>query len=927
MSRFSRLALLAVLAALFFGGPSLVRFYTDWLWFGEVGYQQVFVTSLRSQSLLFVVTFVAAVAWMMFNLRIALAAIGDVRPVFTTREGLHVALPAGRQLRTLAKVVAVVIAVLVGAFAAARWQVWLAWWYAVPFGQADPILGRDVAFFVFSLPFWQFVRGIAQTLVVLAALTSGLLYVVSGGLTPGFPATTTLTPDARRHLALLAAVFFVLMAAGAWLQRAEYLVQPSGLSFGANYADVNGRMPASLVLMAAGLIAAIVAVVQASSSARRLWPIGAGLALYVLVSIGGQVYSSLLQRFVVAPNERSREAPYIQHNITATRLAFGLDGVEARELSGDARLTRDDIERNAATLENVRLWDHQPLLEAFGQIQEIRTYYDFVSVDNDRYVVDGTLRQVMLSARELNSRSLPNRTWVNERLTFTHGYGLTLGPVNQVTEEGLPVLFIRDLPPVTAGGLNVDQPSIYFGELTSDYAIVRTGTREFHYPRGDDNVFTQYDGRGGLPLDSLFRKALFALRFGAYQMILTDDITAESRIIFNRNITDRVRQIAPFLTFDGDPYLVLANGRLYWLYDAYTTSALYPYSTPVGGRLNYIRNSVKFVIDAYDGTTTAYLADERDPIAATYARIFPGMFTPLSQMPPAIRSHVRYPEDIFAVQAQVFATYHMTQPAVFYNREDQWEIPSIDDMGDPSPMQPYYTIMRLPGQTNAEFIQMLPFVPRGRDNLAAWLVARSDGENYGRLGVYQFPKQKLVFGPRQVVTRIQQDQEISPQVTLWNQQGSQVIWGTLMVIPIEESLVYVRPLYLKASGGRIPELTRVIVAYQNQIVMEPTLDAALARLFGADNSENAPVEVSQGPQDPVQAPTGPETAAGTGAGGTAVPPLGPVVPAGGDSLAAMAARARAHYERAVAAQRSGDWATYGAELTLLGQTLERMRSQ
>ena len=922
--RLTRTVVLIVLALLFFGGPSFVRFYTDWLWFGEVGYQQVFLTSLQSRGTLFTIAFLVAVAWMVMNLRVALAAVGDARPVFTTREGLHVPLPAGRQLRTLTMVVAVVLAVFVGLFAAGRWQVVLAWWHAVPFGEADPILGRDVGFFVFALPFWRFVQGLAQALVILAALCSGLLYAISSGLTPGFPATLSLSPTARRHLAALAAVFFVLMAAGAWLARAEYLVQPSGLSFGANYADVNGRMPASLVLMVTCLGGAMLAVMQATS-ARRLWPIGAAVGVYVLTAAGGQAYATVLQRFVVAPNEQSREAPYIQHNITATRRAFGLDGVEARELSGDARLTRQDIENNASTLENVRLWDHQPLLETFGQIQEIRTYYEFASVDNDRYMLDGKLRQVMLSARELNSQSLPNRTWVNERLTFTHGYGLTLGPVNQVTEEGLPVLFVRDLPPVATAGLAVDQPSIYFGELSSDYAIVRTRTREFHYPRGDDNVFTQYDGSGGLPLNSLWRKVLFALRFGAYQMILTDDITDESRIIFNRNIGDRVRTIAPFLSFDQDPYLVLASGHLSWIYDAYTTSALYPYSTPAGGRLNYIRNSVKFVIDAYDGTTTAYLADEKDPIAATYARMFPSLFTPLAQMPADLRSHVRYPEDIFAVQAQVFATYHMTQPAVFYNREDQWQVPTVDESLDTGPMQPYYTIMRLPGEAEPEFIQMLPFVPRGRDNLSAWLVARSDGEHYGRLSVFEFPKQKLVFGPRQVVTRILQDQAISPLVTLWNQQGSQVIWGTLMVIPIEESLIYVRPLYLKASGGRIPELTRVVVAYQNQIVMEPTLDAALSRLFGsrASGAGAAPssptnVPATSGVTSGVAAPQ-----PGTTGGAAGLSPG----PATSEPMEALATQARAHYDRALAAQRAGDWATYGSEITQLGQVLQRMRAQ
>jgi uncharacterized membrane protein (UPF0182 family) len=908
--------MMLVALLLFLAGPSLIKFYTDWLWFGEVGYQHVYVTMLRTQGALFTIAFLTAIVWLALNLRSAVSAIGDLRPVFTTREGIEIALPGGRQLRTLATGAAALLSIIVALYAAGRWELWLTWRNAVPFGEADPILGRDIGFYVFSLPFLQFVRGFGQALVILAGLASAGLYLVSGSLSSGFPARMSMTPAARRHLSLLIGVFLLLVAWGAWLHRAEHLVETSGLLHGASYADVYGRMPAALVLMVASVIGAGLAVLHAFSI--RNWPIPAAIALYAIVAIGGEVYSTMLQRFSVTPNEQVRETPYIEHNIAATRRAFALDGVEERQVSGDALLTRDDITRNAATLENVRLWDHAPLLETFGQIQEIRTYYDFVSVDNDRYRINGALRQVMLSGRELNSASLPARTWVNERLTFTHGYGLTLGPVNQVTSEGLPVLFVRNLPPETIPDLKVDEPSLYFGELSNDYVIVRTKTREFHYPRGDDNVFTQYGGRGGIQLGSIWRKVLFALRFGSYQILLSDDIGPDSRVLFNRNIKERVETIAPFLEFDRDPYLVLAEGRLYWLYDAYTTSALYPYSTPAAASrdsINYIRNSVKFVIDAYEGTTTAYLSDPRDPIAATYARAFPNTFKPLSDMPASIREHVRYPEDIFALQAQVYATYHMTQPAVYYNREDQWEIPSVDEGNERSTaMQPYYTIMRLPGEKEAEFIQMLPFTPRRRDNLAAWLVARSDGEHYGRLRVFEFPKQKLVFGPRQVVARIAQDQVISPQITLWNQQGSQVIWGTLMVIPIEESLIYVRPLYLRASGGRIPELTRVIVAYENRIVMEETLEAGLARLFSGGGAPRAP----QGEQS--------TAAPGTTPAATPAPAT-PKTAAGNAALAALAAEAQTHYERAVQAQRSGDWATYGEELRQLGQVLERMRSR
>ncbi|SVB81184.1 uncharacterized protein METZ01_LOCUS234038, partial [marine metagenome] len=480
--------------------------------------------------------------------------------------------------------------------------------------------------------------------------------------------------------------------------------------------------------------------------------------------------------------------------------------------------TLADINNNSETINNVRLWDHQPLLDTFGQIQEIRTYYDFASVDNDRYVIDGMYRQIMLSGRELNSESLPNRTWPNERLTFTHGYGVALGPVNEVTPEGLPVLFIKDLPPASSVDLKVDQPGLYFSDLSSDYVLVDTNTREFHYPKGDDNVFSQYEGVGGVPLGGLVRKALFALYFRDFNILISEQLTSESRVLFHRNITDRVNAIAPFLVYDGDPYLVISEGRLYWMRDAYTVSKRYPYSTQVVNEVNYIRNSVKIVIDAYHGTTTYYLADPNDPIALTLQRVFPDLFTPLDEMSADLRSHIRYPEDIFRLQTEMFMTYHMTNPAVFYNKEDQWEVPAIDADGRATQMEPYYTIMKLPGENEAEFIQMLPFTPARKDNLAAWMVARSDGQHYGKLIAFAFPKQTVVFGPRQVVARINQDETISPQITLWNQQGSQVIQGTLLVIPIEESLLYIRPLYLRAAGGRIPELKRVIVAYQNQIV-------------------------------------------------------------------------------------------------------------
>jgi uncharacterized membrane protein (UPF0182 family) len=898
---------------IFMAAPSFVRLYTDWLWFGELGYQFVLATMLRSQGTLFTIVFVSMLVWLSLNLRVAVASLSDSRPSYTTPEGFHIALPGRRQFTTIANVVAALIALLAGLYAAGEWNIWMAWRNAVPFGEADPLLGRDVSFYVFTLPFLQLVRSLLQLAIVTAAIASGAIYFISGSLVSAFPVTTlSLSGPARRHLALLGAAFLLVLAFGAWMQQAEYLV-PATNTAGAMYTDVHARMPASLVLMAVCIVGAGLAVLQALTDRR--WPIPAAIGLYLLVSFGGGIYASLLQRIAVSPNEQARETPYIRNNIQATRRAFALDTVEKRQISGEARLSRADIDRNTATLQNVRLWDHQPLLQTFSQLQEIRTYYDFASIDNDRYVINGALRQVMLSGREVNSESLPNRTWVNERLTFTHGYGLTLGPVNQVTSQGLPVLFIRDMPPVTTAGLNVDEPSIYFGERSNDYVIVRTNAREFHYPRENGDVDTRYEGSGGVPIGSLGRQILFALRFASYDIILSDAVTSESRILFNRRIADRLQALAgDFLEFDQDPYLALVDGRLYWLCDAYTTSGRYPYSTrstATAGRINYIRNSVKFVIDAYNGTTTAYLSDDKDPIAATYARIFPTLFKPMSAMPAGLRAHVRYPEDIFAVQSRMYATFHMTDPATFYKREDQWEIPVIEETpdGGGTAMQPYYTIMRLPGERDPEFIQMLPFTPRSKDNLAAWLVARSDGDQYGRLGVFEFPKQSLIYGPKQIVGRINQDQTISPQITLWNQQGSQVIWGTMMVIPIEESLIYVRPLYLRAQGGRIPELTRVIVAYEDRIVMEPTLEASIARLFGGQ----APAP-----------PSIPEEGERTTAAPPSAPPPGTPAPAAAGTRE-LTADARAHYDRAIAAQRAGDWAKYGEEIRLLGEVLERMK--
>jgi hypothetical protein len=895
MLRTPRALAILVAVLLLLGLPLLARFYVDWLWFGEVGYQGIFLRTLAAKAAISALAFLVSFVVLSVNLRLAFSTLRRREFEIVTPDGPRSIVVDPGRLRPLAFIAAAIAALLMASFASAHWQDWLFFWNWTPFGETDPLLGWDIGHFVFRLPFLQFLyQGIFGLLVLsLAGVAATHLLAGNVGMDPrsGF----FMQRSAVRHLSALSAALLLVLAFGAWLNVPSLLTGSSRILQGASYVDAHARIPALRFLMAASILGALLAGAQSFQRGYRL--LASAFGLYLVVWLGGGLYAAIVQRFVVAPNEQVRETPFISHNIAATRAAFALDKVEEREISGEAHLTRDSIENNRATLGNVPLWNHQPLLDTFSQLQEIRTYYDFVSVDNDRYRIDGEYRQIMLSARELNSESLPSRTWINERLTFTHGYGLTLGPVNQVTPEGLPVLLIKDLPPASSVDLEVSQPALYFGELSNDHVFVKTATEAFDYPRGDDNVFTTYQGTGGIELSGFFRRLLFAIRFGSTDTLLSPALTRESRVLLHRRIADRVSRIAPFLTFDRDPYLAIEDGRLLWVQDAYTTTSRYPYSTPIGN-LNYIRNSVKAVIDAYHGTTTFHVIDPGDPIAATLGKIYPELLQPLAAMPEGLRSRLRYPQGIFQLQSTMFSVFHMTNPAVFYNKEDQWEVPAIDEGGQAARLEPYYTIMRLPGEAEPEYIQMLPYTPRQKDNLAAWMVARSDGEHYGKLVVFQFPKQTVIYGPRQIAARINQDQIISPQITLWNQQGSEVIQGTLLVIPIEESLLYIRPLYLRAAGGRIPELKRVIVAYQNQIVMEETLERALDRIF--------PPGAGQAPPAP-----SPTTAPG-------------VEPTPGADTDELSAQARDHYRRAIEAQRRGDWALYGEEIRKLGEVLERM---
>jgi len=899
-SRRRGLAILVPLVALVFVLPALIQLAAEWLWFQEVGYQRVFTTRLLTETVLALVVGGAVFGFFYGNLRFAQRGVVPEPPLIQVGGPGTIPVDVTRLLRRLALPGAIGLGLLFGLGATRGWLSVQQFLHRVPFGATDPVFGRDLGYYIFTLPLVAGVAGLMTAMTLLTFIAVLFVYVLRRDVVLAPPRIVNVEPSARLHLAVLVALLFLLAAARVFLVRLPALLySTTGPLVGASYADLHATLPALRLIGIAAVIAAGL-VMWGGISGRLARGLALALGAYFGVSLVGLgIYPTIVQRLIVAPNELVKETPQLVRHIAATRAAWGLASVTTGDLSGEAGLTERDIRANRATIDNVRLWDRDPLLQTFGQLQEIRTYYDFVSVDDDRYWIDGQYRQVLLSPRELNAASLPTRTFINERLTFTHGMGLTLGPVNQVTGEGLPVLFVKDLPPASSVSLRVTRPEIYYGELTDSWVFARTRQREFDYPSGDENIFTTYNGAGGVVVGSVLRRLVLASYFRSLKVLLSSDITNESRALYFRNIRVRAEMALPFLLFDGDPYLVVTDsGRLRWIMDAYTATGRYPYAQPVASGINYMRNSVKVVIDAFDGTVTAYLTDPAEPLARTLAAAFPGVFQPLDAMDADLRAHLRYPEDLFHLQADLYATFHMDEPEIFYHREDQWQKPTLGRTGDPQDPFLRHIVMRLPGEERAEFILMVPFTPRGKDNLSAWMIARNDGEHYGQLLVYRFPKQSLVFGPSQVVNRMNQDTEISRQISLWDQRGSEVVRGNLLVIPIEESLIYVQPLYLRAEGGRIPELKRVVVAYQNQVVMDETLDAALARLFGAATTG---------------APRGVVAAA-------------PAASAPDAGTAELVRRALELYQNAVAAQRSGDWARYGAELGRLGEVLRQLEA-
>lgn len=900
------LRILAVIAvAVWLLSGNTIKALVDYLWFDALGYSAVYTTSLAARLGLWFVGAALTVLFIAGNLAFATreAPIDFRRAArLVLDRGL-----TGPQLRNAFRVGVgawmALPALLFGATLSSAWMAVLTWLHRQPFGEVDPVFEKDLGFYIFSLPVYQHFQDALAALIAVTALPLLAFYFMRDvfvGQRDG------LTRRARSHLLVLGALFFAVLAVGWHLESFQLLFEKSGVVYGMGYADLNGSLPAHWILIGVSLLSALALLV---ATRRRDWRLPTGaFALYGLSwGLLKGVWPSLLQTWMVTPNELDIETPFLEDNIAFTRKAFALDRIAAEPFAAESGLTAQDLDDNPETIKNIRVWDDGQLKTTYTQIQGIRPYYQFHDVDVDRYLIDGTLRQVMLSARELNYAKVENRSWVNEHFQYTHGHGVAMSPVNAVTDRGLPELFLQDIPTESNIDLQLDRPEIYYGELTNTYVFTATTTDEFDYPDGDENQYTRYAGTGGVPIGSLGKKLLFAAHFGSLDILLSNYLTSDSKVHFRRDIRSRVQSIAPFLMLDSDPYMVVVDGRLVWVLDAYTTSSSYPYSEPVlfrgaGGvrKVNYMRNAVKVVVDAYDGSVTFFVSDDADPVVQAYAAIFEGVFRPMTEMPAELQAHLRYPMDFFLVQAQVYARYHMERVGVFYNAEDLWDFASRSGTGTEvmgsqlRSNRPNYLIMKLPGKDQAEFVLLQPYVPKDKQNMIAWLAARSDGDTAGSLQLYQFPKQKLIFGPQQIEARINQDPEISKEMSLWDQKGSKVTRGSLLVIPVQDSLLYVMPLYLEAASSELPELKRVLVTYGDNIAMERTLEEALLAVFGQAGV--------------------PETT------GDALP----VVAQGGTSLGEVVQTLNTSWEAAMSAQRGGDWAAYGAALSTFEQQLAEL---
>ncbi len=868
---------------------SLLNLYTDWLFFTETGYTSVFIKTLSTKIGTGLSFGIAFLFFILVNITIANKTNFPQTDISVIEGVINPFKASGIEkiVKPLSIIAGVVMAFFAAQWGAFRWEDFLLFKNSLSIGTNDPLLAKDIGFYLFRLPFIETLNGFASFTLLLTMIAVAGNYFLRGGI---FIVGRLISVDSKvkKHIGILAGFVILNIGFGFYLDTFRLMFSEHGAFFGAGYSDIHAKLFFYRILIFITPLAGIVFTAGILRGSRRLTFFPPVLVLSVYI-IGIMIYPSVLQKFKVAPNELALETPFIEQNIKFTRLGYNLDKIEVRPFDVDYNLSGKDIEKNDATIKNIRLWDHSPLLRTYSQLQQIRTYYKFADVDNDRYTLNGEYMQVMLAPRELSYNDLPSKTWINERLIFTHGNGLTLGPVSRISSEGLPEFMVKDIPPVSQVDLTVTRPEIYYGELSNNYVIAKTKVPEFSYPTSEGNVYTTYEGSGGVRLDSLFKRALFSMKFKTEKILLSSDISGDSKILYYRNILDRVRTVAPFLLFDQDPYLIVKkDGRLAWIADAYTVSDRMPYSKPMERRFNYIRNSVKVVIDAYNGSMDFYVSDPSDILIKVYSKIFPDIFKSLKEMPDELRQHIRYPHRLLQIQASMFAAYHMTDPKVFYNKENLWEVPAFGEIF----MEPYYTIMKLPDEKKEEYILLLPYTPAKRDNLAAWLAARCDEPNYGKLLIYTFPRDRLIFGPKQVDARINQDSYISQQLTLWGQHGSEVIRGSLLVIPIERSLLYVQPLYLAASDKvGLPELRRVIAAYENDVVMEENLDLALQRLFGTKTI----VGKSDITAEDVKSTT--------------------------SELAKGAMRV---FERAIELQRQGNWAGYGDEIKKLEQLLKRI---
>jgi hypothetical protein len=914
--------LVAIAVLLLFAlSGAIVHLITESWWFDTVGYENVFWTRIRWQVIIWAAILVVYGAFLYANYRLALRLTRDIPWRVLEQRNLGAYSDTLPRYGLLALIV--VLSFNAAMSAAAAWDGILKFLNPTSFDQLDPIFQRDIGFYIFRLPVYEGLQGAIVQLLIWAIVVSLAVYALKGEIRPERGWKYFLTGEVKGHLCVLLATLAIAISAGFFLGRYDLLFSSDGVVFGAGYTDVHARLHA---LWALAFITLAVAVLFILSLWRSgfVWPtVGIGLYVVVLVLVGG-VYPWFQQRFLVEPNELVRERPYIENSIAFTREAYDLDQVQVEQFPAEQDLTRSVLNQNDATVDNIRLWDYRPLLSTYRQLQEIRLYYRFRDVDIDRYVLNGDYRQVMLSARELDYDEAPPeaQTWVNQRLKFTHGYGIVMSPVNRVTTDGLPELMIKNVPPVYTVDLEIDQPRIYYGEATDSYIFTGATTDEFDYPEGNTNALYRYEGTGGVPLSSYLRRLAYAYDMGSLKVLISNYITNDSRVHYHRSVLERAQQIAPFLVYDGDPYISVIDGRLKWVIDAYTVSDRYPYSEPIRrsndvgslldnatirnlaqGNSNYVRDAAKVVIDAYDGTLNYYVVDDAEPILATYQKIFPGLFKSASETPEVVREHYRYPIDLFTIQAQMYRTYHMGDPEVFYNREDLWRFPTQVYEENQIRVEPYYVIMRLPGSEEEEFIQILPFTPINKDNMVSWMAGRSDGEDYGKLLLYEFPKQQLVYGPSQIEARIDQTPEISQQLTLWSQEGSRVIRGDLLVVPIEESLLYVEPVYLRAEQGELPELKRVIVAYGNEIVMQETLEQALNDIFGDER-----IPEPEGPDETGESPEEPTTAA---------------IPVSPDQ-AALIEDAISAYEAGRQALQQGDWEAYGQSQQELESILNQL---